>query len=217
MKNIRQYLYLMLCFLITASVGYCLQALRDQPASAQTGEKSFGLDYFMPAQSFSEVENARALLHALAARSLQELRHRRIAAGQPDSMMADKDLRREQEVDRLIADFRSAIHEFSGTGHEWLFVQDLLWLLKNEGRHADWVTVYVHALYQNPTHEMIERLALDAVRMAEHTSRNEEVLEAIALSRAIPDAFARNSPRLRSADRLYVARNQDRDRSHSTD
>lgn len=169
-----------------------------------------GLDYFMPVQSFSEVDNARALLHALAARSLQELRHRRIAAGRPDSANAGNDLRREQEVDRLIADFQFAIHEFGGTGHEWLFVQDLLWLFKNEARHAEWVTAYLHALYQNPTHEMIERLAPEAVRIAELASRKQEVLTAIDLAREIPDAFVRNSPQPRRTYSFYLARNQDR-------
>jgi hypothetical protein len=191
MKNIHQYLCLTLCFLLTAAVAYYFQALRDRPPSEQTGEP-MGLDYFMPVQSFSEIETARARLHALAARSLQELRHRRLAAGRPDNVVEGQELRREQDIGRLVDDFHMAIHEFSGTGFEWLFVQDLLWLLKNEQRHEEWITVYLQALYRQPIHPMIGRLAPEAVRMGERARRENEVLEAINLLRGIPPQLTVN-------------------------
>jgi hypothetical protein len=216
MKNVQQYLYLTLGFLITAAVGYCLQALRDQPPSAQTNGKRVGIEYFMPVQSFSEIENTRALLHALAARSLQELRHRRILAGRPDIAPAAHDPRRDQDIVRLIDDFHLAIREFHGTGLEWLFVQDLLGLLKSERRHEEWITVYLHALYRHPTHELIARFAAEAVRIGETVDREEDVLDAIGLLRGIPEAFASQSPVLpappRTAPRRYLVLNEDRTR-----
>jgi hypothetical protein len=193
MKDIHQYLLLTLCFLLTAAVGYYFQALRDKPPSDQTGE-IIGLDYFMPVQSFSEIETVRARMHALAARSLQELRHRRLAAGRPDRVVEGQESRREQEMSRLIKDFHLAIFEFSGTGYELLFVQDLLWLLKNEQRHEEWISVYLHALYRHPIHPMIGRLASEAVRMGQVASREKEVLEAIDLLRGIPTQFTGNRP-----------------------
>jgi hypothetical protein len=213
MKNIHQYLWLTLCFLLTAAVGYYFQALRDRPPSDQTGEP-IGLDYFMPVQSFSEVETARARLHALAARSLQELRHRRLDAGRPDNVVEGQEFRREQEIARLIEDFHMAIHEFSRTGYEWLFVQDLLWLLKNEQRHEEWITVYLQALYRQPIHPMIGRLAPEAVRMGEQARREDEVLEAISLLRGIPKQFTVNRPAVMDlssdpAAGFEIARNQE--------
>jgi hypothetical protein len=193
MKNIHQYLRLTLCFLLTAAVGYYYQALRDKPPSDQAGE-IIGLDYFMPVQSFSEVETVRARMHALAARSLLELRHRRLATGRPDRVVEGQELRRQQEVVRLIKDFHSAIHEFGGTGYELLFVQDLLWLLKNEQRHEEWIGVYLHALYRHPIHPMIGRLAPEAVRMGQVASREQEVMEAIELLQGIPTEFTGNRP-----------------------
>jgi hypothetical protein len=208
-KNIHQYLGLTLCFLFTAAAGYYLQALRDRPASARAGGSPIGLDYFMPVQSFSEIENARGILHALAARSLQELRHRRIEVGRPEGTVHDPDLDREAQVERLIGDFQLAIRDFEGTGQEWIFVQDLLWFLKNERRHEEWVDLFLHALYRYPTHEMIPRLAPEAVRLGRMVRREDDILEAMEMLRAIPVQFARNpaSPVL-GEERRYLVQSE---------
>jgi hypothetical protein len=210
-RDLPQYLGLTLCFLCTAAAGVYLQAVRDRPQSAGVGGPEIGLDYFMPVQSFSEVENARGVLHALAARTLQELRHRRIEIGRPDQATRADDPSRETEVERLIADFHRAIRDFEGTGHEGLFVQDLLWFLKNEWRHEEWVELFLQALYRHPTSEMIRRMAPEALRIGRIAGREDEVMEATDLLRGIPMQFARNPATPADAsgeEKLYLVRSE---------
>jgi hypothetical protein len=144
------------------------------------------LDYFMPVQTFSEIENARAVLHALAARSLQELRYRRIEAGRPDPGQPEPNPVRDEQITRLIRDFHSAIGDFTGTGHEWLFVRDLLGLLRNEQRHDEWIDLYLQAFHRHPTHDLILRLVPDALRIGQAAHREDDILEAVAFLQVIP-------------------------------
>lgn len=148
------------------------------------------LDYFMPVQTFSEIENARAVLHALAARSLQELRYRRIEAGRPNLGQTQPDPVRDERIARLIHDFHSAIADFAGTGHEWIFIRDLLGLLRNEERHDQYIDLYLTAVHTHPTHEMIVRLVPEALRIGQAAHRQDDVLEAIAFLQMIPRHLA---------------------------
>jgi hypothetical protein len=189
MKNVHQTMSVAVCFLIAGAGGYCLQALHDRPVSALTGSKTAGVDYFLTARSFSEVDNARAFMEALAVRSLQELRTRRIATGRPAADPPALSPAREQQVAQLVQDCFSAIRQFEGTGQEMLFVQDLLGLFRREGQHQEWVRLYLDVLYRHPTHEMIARLAGEALIIGKKAQREQDILDALNHLRGIPPEF----------------------------
>jgi hypothetical protein len=210
MKCDHQTLCLAACFLIAGAGGYCLQALYDRPVSALTAARPAGLDCFLTVRSFSEVENARALMEALAARSLQDLRFRRITTQRASA--ADSATHREARLTEIIGDFRAAIREFEGTGQEKLFVQDLLAILKREGRHDEWVSLYLEHLYRDPTHEMFGRIAREALVIGKAARREPEVIEALNHLRCIPLEFD-TKPTVEAAlasssDGLYLARSE---------
>ena len=211
MKCDHQTLCLAACFLIAGAGGYCLQAVYDRPVSAMTAAQPAGLDCFLTVRSFSEVENARALMKALASRSLQDLRTRRIATQRaPSAAVSVTD--REAQLTGIIADFRAALREFEGTGQELLFVQDLLAIFKREGRHDEWVSLYLEHLYRDPTHELFGRMAREALMIGKAARREPEVFEALNHLRCIPLEFEAKptveSVLASSSDGLYLARSE---------
>jgi hypothetical protein len=212
MKCDHQTICLAACFLIAGAGGYCLQALYDRPVSALTAAQPAGLDSFLAVRSFSEVENARALMEALAARSLQDLRIRRIATQRAPSAVSVAD--RSTRLTEIIEGFRAAIREFEGTGQELLFVQDLLAIFKREGRHDEWLSLFLEHLYRDPTHEWFGRMAREALVIGKAAHREPEVLAALNHVRGLPLEFTAKSivqsVLASSGDGLYLARSEAR-------
>src|SRR5262245_40392851 len=58
-------------------VGYVLGALRQDEQSMMPAGRAPGLEYFFQPRSFSEIENAKALLEAVASQFLSEIRIQR--------------------------------------------------------------------------------------------------------------------------------------------
>jgi hypothetical protein len=212
MKSDHQTICLAACFLIAGAGGYCLQALYDRPVSALTASESAGLDCFLTVRSFSEVENARALMEALATRSLQDLRIRRMTTQRAPSDAATSHSNREAQLTEIIGEFRAAIREFGGTGQEMWFVQDLLAIFRREGRHDEWVSLYLQHLYRDPTHEFFGRTAREALVIGKDARREPEVFEALNHLRCIPLEFeaksAIESVLASSGESLYLARSE---------
>jgi len=148
------------------------------------------LEYFASASSFSEVEQARAQLQALARRHLYVLQLRQAellhAVQSGDS---GQRARAVAELQQLAAEFEQALDEFRGTGEEPLLTTGLLTLLASERAHARWLDVYLRLLYQQPTESVVGRLAGEAVAVARATGRLEEVLAALRHVTRIPLEF----------------------------
>ena len=74
---------LLTCALLLAiaagSSGYFLRGLREDSVPILTTQRIAKLEYFLSEKSFSEVENARAVLQALSDRFLMEARVKRLA------------------------------------------------------------------------------------------------------------------------------------------
>jgi hypothetical protein len=212
MKIDHQTICLAASLLIAGAGGYCLQALYDRPVSALTATQTPGLDSFMTVRSFSEVENARALLAALATRSLHDLRIRRITTQRSPSYATASVTDRESQLIEIIGGFRAAIREFEGTGQEMLFVQDLLAIFKREARHDEWIGLYLEHLYRDPTHELFGRIARESLVIGKQARREREVSEALNHLRCIPLEFESKltieSVLASSGDSLYLARSE---------
>jgi predicted nucleic acid-binding protein len=129
-------------------------------------------------------------MQALAVRSLQELRTRRVSMRPAPPNSSVPDPVREQQSAELIRDFQAAIQEFAGTGQEMSFVQDLLGIFKREGRYHEWVSLFLEHVYRDPIHDVIGRLANDALIVAKAAHREQEVLTALRHLHDIPFEFA---------------------------
>jgi hypothetical protein len=148
------------------------------------------LEYFASSSSFSEIEQARAQLQALARRHLYELQlrqaelQRAAQTGEPrQRAQAATQLR------QLAAELERALGEFRGTGEEPLLTTGLLILLASERAHARWLDVYLRLLYQRPTEPVVGRLAEEAVTAGRATGSLEEVMAALRHVTWIPLEF----------------------------
>lgn len=164
-----------------------------------------GLDYFLGAPTFSEVHNAKDLLQALATRELHETRARfsllRATEQAGRGSTSGSGTTRFREA---IASLEQAIDDFEGTDQQLLLVQELLWFLKWERRYQKWMDVYLLALYRHPGHDVVGRMAEDALVVARLAAREAELREAFAHLLRIPLEFA-GQDRIRMALGMNVA------------
>jgi hypothetical protein len=151
-------------------------------------QDTLALEYFLAPQSFSELDNAKHLMKAVADQTLSELRQRRVAlsprlpgkAGPPVDLV---------ELQEWFDELRDAITAFAGTGQENAFRRDLLIELKREQMRDEWLDVYFELLYMQPTHAMTGRFAADAVRISQAAGRYGELLSACDHLTQIPFEF----------------------------
>lgn len=148
-------------------------------------------EYFADNASFSEVQNAKTQLKGLALRYRAEVQARMgasilVAARQPAGV--------ESKVNPILAwstrRLAQGIEEFQGTDHQLLLVNTLLGILRREAQHEKWVDVYLRALYQHPTHELVGRLAGEALEHAAAVGKIEEVLDGFRQVVSIPLEFS---------------------------
>jgi hypothetical protein len=179
------------CFAVTGLFGYLLGLQHEGVPHSIAARQTPSLEYFVEAQSFSEAENVRALLQGLANRLLLELRQQRYAAGLagPGSRPQDRTSEHELHVTAAIQALQLGIEEFKGSGCELGLVQDLLVLLKAQGKGDRWLDVYLHALYRYPTRDIVGLFAKDAITIGKSAGREEEVHDALVHASTIPLSF----------------------------
>jgi hypothetical protein len=152
------------------------RSLAPGPTVSSTRGEVPRLEYFASANSFSEVEQVRTQLQALARRCLYQVQIRqadalraRLPAGSPGG-----DTER-TSITGLVQEFEERIREFQGTGEEPLLVRGLLLLLASDGAYERWLEVYLDFLYRRPTEELVGRLAREALTAGRATGRLAEV------------------------------------------
>lgn len=191
----------LLALLSAAGTGYVTRGVQQQ-AITRLGIKELpAAEFFSDARSFSEVENIRARLEGLAGHALAEARLRRSGTVRPVNLAT----RKAGQDSPALAELGRNLAEFRGTGHEFLFIHELLLLLRIEGLHDRWLELYLDTLYRNPTHELIGVFAHDAVELGRKTGREPEVREAFRHVLNIPLEFtARNRVQATSASPSIV-------------
>jgi hypothetical protein len=185
--NLRQLICTVLVSSLAASTGYYCGVLRQAPASREAG---FSVDDLYAPQSFSEVENAKALLLALSEQFKAEIYTERIAnhakaaldteAGKP--VVEPRLLEISQQLEGGVA-------EFSGTDQELVLVETLLRVLQKAKLYDRWTEVYLSALYQHPTDPMIGRLAAEAISVSKAAGREKDILNGFEHLSNIPMDF----------------------------
>ncbi len=165
--------------------GYCLHSLKGGSPSFLASGRVAPLDCFLPAQSFSEIENAKGMVEALSARYAAELRTRFVQA----NVASAAEPEREASLGVTIQELERGITEFKGTGQEFRLVEDLLLLIKRKGDYDRWVDTYLGVLYRHPAQDLVGRLAGEALIIAQAAGREPEMLAAFRHVRGIPADF----------------------------
>ena len=134
------------------------------------------VEEFLFWDSFSEVDQTRALLRALCLRSIAEIRVRYLERrGLPAADEAEQRRRVEDGLTAALRETRDQIADFEGTAEEWLLHGELLRLLMRAERHGEWLDAYVDLVQRNPTDGQIEAQEPRAREMARQLGRGAEL------------------------------------------
>ncbi len=176
---------------VAAITGYYSGALRQDSSSFLSPEALLSVDDLFSPQSFSEVENAKALLTALSEQFVAGIYTERVAnhakavvisgTGKPVV---------EPHLLEVIKKLEQGIVEFKGTEQELVLVEPLLAALKKANLYEQWTEVYLNALYQHPTHVMIGRLATEAIILSKAAGRQSDILNGFEHVSRIPLDFS---------------------------
>lgn len=180
---------------VAGCVGYLAGATREPAVSHLPADATVALEYLVSSESFSEIEQARSVLDALANRYVVQARMliaRASSAGQ--NAHENRPPTANRPVRAAIAALEEAIAEFDGTGQELQLLPTLLNALKRERLHDRWIEVYLNALYHHPTHRVVGNLAEEALLLGWAVGREEEVIAALRHVSAIPLRFVSGSP-----------------------
>lgn len=168
-----------LLFLVSAVAGwggYYLGIMRAPSAMRVPRNSEVALDYLVATKSFSEVEQTRAVLDALArqyAQSAERLIVQEYLSRQPNYRVQSLDPERPTVTAIHLLD--EALPEFRGTGAELQLLPPLLIALKREKLYDRWLDTYLDALYRHPTDEMVGTLAEEAVGISQAVGREREL------------------------------------------
>lgn len=186
-----------LLFLVSAftgGVGYYVGILREPGAVQLPKDGAVALEQLVSTKSFSEVEQARAVLDALAERyveNAQGLIVQEIMSRNPNFGIRQSKL--ERPMIAAIRMLDEALPEFRGTGAELRLLQPLLYALKDQRLYDRWLDVYLDALYRQPTHEMVSSLADDAGLISQAVGRESELAAGLRYVNDIPLNFPAKS------------------------
>jgi len=188
--NIRQLTCAILFSCLAAVVGYYAGALREDTARFASPGTKFSVDDLYRPQSFSEVENAKALVRALSEQFATGIQAER-AANYAKALLTTRtgETVVEPHLLEVSKQLERGVVEFKGTEQELVLIEQLLAVLKKANLHAQWTEVYLDVLYQHPTHPMIGRLATEAVIVSKAAGRQNEVLNGFDHVNNIPRDF----------------------------
>lgn len=176
---------------VAGCIGYLAGAMREQPVSHLPVDATVALEYLVSSESFSEIEQARAVLDALANRYVVQSRMlivREALAGR-GAHESRQPLASRPGLSAIQV-LEEAVAEFDGTGQELQLLPTLLSALKRERLHNRWIEVYLSALYRHPTHRVVGDMADEALLLGRAIGREEEVIAALRHVSAIPLKFA---------------------------
>ena len=177
--NPGMYMCALLVFLMGATVGHVLQLPGASDGSKLSIKGVPGLEYFLPAQSFSEVENTRNTLDSLGQQFLTQIRSQLLAIKDSSS----------QQIGRVRAKLEEGLVQFKSTPAETALTEALLTLLKQEQNYSNWMSVYLHFLYEHPTDELVGRLSDQALQFSRFTGQESAALDGLQHVLAIPLDF----------------------------
>lgn len=175
---------------LTGCVGYYVGVMRETSATNMPRGATVPLDYLASAKSFSEVEQARVALEALATRYVENAQG--LIVQESMSRNPSFGIRQSSSERPMVAAIKmldEVIPEFRGTGVELQLLKPLLYALKQEKFYDRWLDVYLDALYRHPTDEMVGSLAEEAVIISQAVGREGELTNGLRYVSGIPLNF----------------------------
>jgi hypothetical protein len=160
--------------------GYYISLLRQPDFGAAATR--IPSDYYTNAKSFSEVENATAVVQGLADQFLDDWRHRRVV-----------DLRRHSTQGRTGAEpaemLRRGLEEFGNTPAKDKIEKELLRFLRQSGEQNEFLDEYLKMAYLHPGYASVAAFSEAALSAAQSTGREYEYAEVVRHRAAIPEQF----------------------------
>jgi len=169
------------------SGGYYWRGLQDRAASSLGLSDVPAFEAFYESESFSEIENTRSLLRAVANRTLTEARIHRDLIKPPTT--AKPYAGPTYTAQDVITELDRAVEELAGTEEALQLTQELLDLFRHQKLYGRWVERYLQALYRSPMHPMVGRLAGEAITFGRAAGREGEVVSALNHVAEIPLDF----------------------------
>lgn len=188
---------------VTGWVGYYQGALRETSVMQMPLGVTVALDQVVSAESFSEVEQARAVLDALARRYVE--RAQGLIAQEVMTRNTHSHARQTAEGQPILTAIKlldEAIPEFRGTGAEPQLLWSLLFALRQERLYDRWLDVYLDVLYRHPTDDVVSAFAEDAVAISQAAGRASELISGLHHLNEIPLNYVARVKVERSLDRL---------------
>jgi len=175
--------------LAAGGTGYWLRERRAGPDLLLPISAMPPLEYLMPPDSFSRIENTKILLDGLCVRLRLGVQSRALAGWFAGRGRAAAGQESDASWDGAIRDLERGMREFEGTQQELDCAQELFRDLKIAGRSERCVEVYLKALYEHPTHPFVARSAAEAIRLGQSVGREGDVIAGLNHLLAIPLAF----------------------------
>jgi len=149
-------------------------------------------DYYINAKSFSEIENAKAVVQGLADQFLDDWRHRRVA-----------DLRRHSAQARNGSDpaemLRRGLEELGDNPAEDKMEKELLRFLRQSGEQDEFLDEYLKMAYLHPAYASVPAFSEAALSASQSTGREYEYAEVMRHHAAIPEQILERISPERSA------------------
>ncbi len=179
------------CAVLAGGSGYLFGRLSPGSLSALTVQQMPPFEVYLSEHSFSEIENAKDKLQALCTEFLTAVRVSHDASAQsPAAVPAHSNSLYVVAPEKAIRELERGLEQFKGTEQETKLIHELLAVLNIQKIYGRWLDVYLAALYEHPTDDLIGQYAKDALAIANTLGRQAEVINAFALLRRIPLSFA---------------------------
>jgi hypothetical protein len=188
-------------------VGFLVGTTRQNAASSLSVRQTAPLDAYLTEGSFSEIENTKEKLRALATQFLAELHARHdVDSLEPDASNFHGNRSFAIDPGRALTELEAGVGQFNGPNPETRLYQEWLSLLKKQGLTSRWLDVYLHFAYEHPTDPLIGRYAKEALVIGQSSGRQLEVANALDGIRRIPFDFPYKQQLVESLNGSNLAR-----------
>jgi hypothetical protein len=169
-------------FLAGTGLGYLVRGILEPADLIAKAGTSPDLDYFIPPQSFSEIRNAKEVLHGLIMQSTARVDV--TLAG-----LAGRTTDSNSDLLKALGDLEQVVNESKSEYERDVLVGELLRLYKWAGLWDKWVETYVKILYEQPTNLIVGDLASEAVNAGKLSGQEKEILQGFYHLSSIPMQF----------------------------
>jgi hypothetical protein len=173
----------------TGCFGYWLHGQSVGAASLAEAKSVPQLDDLIVHDSFSLIENTKTDLEGLCRRIRLDVEGRLVRQDRLWVQSGASGPVPEAQLDSIIHDLENGMNEFQGTDEELSLAEDLLRTFKMADQTDRWLEVYLKALYEHPTHPIVDLFAEQAIPMGKAAGREEEVIAGLMHVSRIPLNF----------------------------